>query len=209
MKKILTAVAIASAAVAAQAQGFYLGAGVGFNKVTDNLSEFNSGMVDELGGTISSSQDSSVNNLRLVGGYKINENVAFEVGYINTSKYDLNFSGRSGGNVAYSGNGNVSFSGFDVSAVLRPSIASGYNNFFATVGIHNYKAKMGINFVVDGDNYNTTESYKGTGAMFGVGYDFKVSKDLDLRATVTRINKLAGESDSSTTNIGIVLIKNF
>lgn len=209
MKKILTAVAFASAAVAVQAQGFYLGAGLGFNKVTDSLSDFNSGMVDELGGTISSSQDSSVNNLRLVGGYKVNENVAFEVGYINTSKYDLNFSGRSGGNVAYSGNGNLSFSGFDVSAVLRPSIASGYNNFFATVGVHNYKAKMGISFAVNGTNYNSTESFKGTGTMFGVGYDFKVSQDLDLRASVMRMNKLAGESDSSTTNIGIGLIKHF
>ena len=209
MKKILTAAAIATTAFAAQAQGFYLGAGVGFNKVDNELNKFNTEMVSVLGGSIASTQETSVRNLRLVGGYKVNENVAVELGYINTSKWDLNFSGTTGRSVAYSGNGNVSFSGFDISAVLRPSVASGYNNFFATVGVHNYKAKVGVNFAVSGTNYASTESQSGTGVMFGAGYDWKIDKDLDLRVSVTRINKLAGESGSNTTNYGVGLIKHF
>lgn len=211
MKKTLIAIAVATTAFAAQAQsqGFYLGAGVGFNKVDNELSTFNAGMVSALGGSIASTQETSVQNLRLVGGYKVNENVAVELGYINTSKWDLNFSGRSGGNVAYSGNGNISFSGFDVAAVLRPSVASGYNNFFATVGVHSYKAKVGVSFAVNGTNYANTESESGTGAMFGAGYDWKIDKDLDVRFAVTRINKLAGQSGSNTTNYGIGLIKHF
>jgi len=211
MKKTLIAIAITAAAFGAQAQaqGFYLGAGVGFNKVDNELSTFNAGMVSALGGSISSTQETSVRNLRLVGGYKVNESVAFEVGYINTSKWDLNFTGRSGGNVAYSGNGNVSFSGFDVAAVLRPSVASGYNNFFANVGVHSYKAKVGVGFTVGSTNISSSESESGTGTMFGAGYDWKVDKDLAVRFAITRINKIAGESGSNTTNYGVGLIKHF
>jgi OOP family OmpA-OmpF porin len=209
MKKTLTAVALTAAAFASQAQGFYVGAGVGFSKVDNELDKFNSGMVAAVGGSIASTQDTSVRNLRLLGGYKVNENLAVELGYLNSSKLDLNFSGTSGGSVAYSGNGNISFSGFDVSAVLRPSIASGYNNFFATVGVHNYKAKVGVNFAVGSTNIATTQSQSGTGVMFGAGYDWKIDKDIDLRLAVTRVNKLAGESGNSITNYGVGLIKHF
>lgn len=209
MKKTFIAVAVASVAFAAQAEGFYIGAGVGYSKVPNELSKFNSEMVGALGGSISSTQDTSLTNLRLVGGYKINENLAIEAGYVNSSKWNLNFSGVSGGSVAYSGNGNVSFSGFDIAAVLRPSINTGYNNFFAVAGLHNYKAKVGVTFAVSGTNYANNTSTSGTGTMFGAGYDWKIDKDLDLRIQVTRLNKLAGESGSDTTNYGVGLIKHF
>lgn len=209
MKKTLIAVAVASAAFAAHADGFYLGAGVGFTKVANELSTFNSGMVAAVGGSIASTQETSVRNLRLVGGYKVNENLAIEAGYVNSSKWDLNFSGVSGGSVAYSGNGNISFSGVDVAAVVRPSVASGYNNFFAVAGVHNYKAKVGVAFTVSSTAYTSNTSQSGTGTMFGAGYDWKIDKDLDMRVQVTRLNKLAGESGSNATNYAVGLIKHF
>lgn len=209
MKKTITALALVTAAFAAQAEGFYMGAGVGFNKVDNGLNDFNTAMVNAVGGSIVSTQETSVQNLRLLGGYKVNENFAVEVGYVNSSKWDLNFSGTSGGSVAYSGNGNVSFSGVDVSAVLRPSVASGYNNFFATIGVHNYKAKVGVSFTVSGTAYTSNTSESGTGTLFGVGYDMNIDKGMDLRFAVTRLNKLAGQSDSNTTNYGVGLIKHF
>lgn len=205
----MTVVAVAAASLTAQAEGFYAGGGVGFNSINNELTKFNSEMVSTLGGTIVSTQDSSVRNLRLIGGYKVNENVAVEVGYINSSDFALTFAGRSGGNVAYSGKGTVSFSGFDVAAVLRPSVASGYNNVFATIGVHNYKAKTAVAFTVVSTNYSDNSSESGTGTMFGVGYDWKIDKDVDVRLTLTRINKIAGNSDSSTNNVGVGLVKHF
>jgi OmpA-like transmembrane domain len=209
MKKMMTAVAIATASLAAQAQGFYAGAGVGFNSVKNELSQFNSDMVDSFGGSISSKQDTSVRNLRLLGGYKVNENVAIEVGYLKSSDFALTFSGQSGGNVSYSGKGTVSFSGVDVATVLRPSIASGYNNLFATVGVHRYKANVGIGFSVAGTNYSDNSSDSGTGTLFGIGYDWKIAEGVDVRWSLTRLNKLAGDSESKTTNVGVGLIKHF
>jgi OOP family OmpA-OmpF porin len=209
MKKTFVALAFASIGLAAHAEGFYMGAGVGFNKVDNSLSEFNTAMLNAVGGSIVSTQETGVQNLRLLGGYKINENFAVEVGYVNSSKWDLNFSGVSSGNVAYNGNGNISFSGLDVAAVVRPGASSGYNNFFATIGLHNYKAKVGVTFTVNGTPYTTNTSETGTGTLLGIGYDLKIDKGLDLRFTATRLNKLAGDSDSNTTNIGIGLIQHF
>jgi hypothetical protein len=45
--------------------------------------------------------------------------------------------------------------------------------------------------------------------MLGLGYDWKIDKDLDVRLSLIRMNKLAGNSDSSTTNVGVNLIKRF
>lgn len=209
MKKTIIALALVTAAFAAQAEGFYMGAGVGFSKVDNGLNDFNTDMVTLLGGSIASTQETSVQNLRLLGGYKVNENFAVEVGYVNSSKWDMSFSGTSGGSVSYSGNGNFSFSGVDVSAVLRPSIASGYNNFFAAVGVHSYKVKLGLGFNVGGTAYTSNTSESGTGTLFGVGYDMNIDKGMDLRFAVTRLNKLAGQSGSNTTNYGVGLIKHF
>jgi OOP family OmpA-OmpF porin len=209
MKKFVTAAAIAAASLTAQAEGLYVGGGVGYSALKNELAEFNSGMVSLLGGSITSSQDSSMQNLRLIGGYKVNDNFAIELGYVKTSDFGLSFSGRSSGNVAYSGSGTVSISGFDVAAILRPDVASGFNNFFATIGAHSYKAKTGVAFTVSGTSSSANTSESGTGLMFGAGYDWKIVKDLDFRLTLIRMNKLAGNADSNGTSVGVNLIKRF
>jgi outer membrane autotransporter protein len=66
-----------------------------------------------------------------------------------------------------------------------------------------------VTFTVNGTPYTTNTSETGTGTLLGVGYDLKIDKGLDLRFTATRLNKLAGNSDSNTTNIGIGLIQHF
>lgn len=209
MKKTLTVVALAATALVAHAEGFYVGGGVGVSHVSDTSADMSAKLVSALGGTARTTMDSSVNNVRLVGGYKVNENVAIELGYINTSDFNLSAAGTTGGNIAYTAKGNISFSGFDVSAVLRPSVASGYNNFFATVGLHSYKAKTAVTVTGNGQSVSQSDSNSGTGTMFGVGYDWKLDKDLDLRLAVTRINKVAGESGDNVTNYGVGLIKHF
>ena len=208
MKQIIAIAVLASASIAAQAQGFYLGVGVGVSKAENDLKGFNAEMVEEFGGSISSTQDSSIRSFRLVGGYKANENIAIELGYSRSAKWNLNYAGRTGNNVAYSGGGNVRTDGFDVSAVVRPSVASGFNNFFATAGVHNYQAEVGLSFSADGTRLAINGSERGTGTMFGAGYDWKARKDLDVRLLVRRLNKVAGESGSAN-NFFIGLNKHF
>ena len=209
MKKSLLALVIASSALAAHAEGFYVGAGAGYNAISDDSASINSRLVSEVGGSASTTLSKAVANIRLTGGYKFNEYVALELGYLMSSKYTLSSVGRASGNVPYTVNGDVSFSGFDVSAIVRPSVASGYNNFFATVGLHSLTQKTNVTFVGGGSTVSESSSQSGTGMLYGVGYDWAVNKGLDLRVAVIRLDKLAGSAGSNTTNFGVSLIKHF
>ncbi len=209
MKKYFVAVIASAAALAVQAEGFYVGIGAGFIKSKGSAADINDTLVSNLGGTASTSMKKRINNLRLMGGYKINENLAVEVGYIKAD-YDLiKYSGTTSGNVAYSGVYSGNFSGFDVSGIIRPSVSTGFNNAFGIIGIHNYKGR-GSNAVTNGVNTGIEGgNTSGTGVLFGLGYDWRIAKDLDMRLSVTRINKFAGESGSNVTMTGLGLIKHF
>jgi len=213
MKKIITAVALVAASLSAlaqaQSQGFYIGGGGNYSSINDTPEKANANFVSILGGTASTTMDTSVTSLRLVGGYKVNENFAIEVGYLNSSKFNLSASGTSGSSQAWKATGDTSFSGVDVAAIIRPSIASGYNAFFATIGMHSYKSKTGVALTVDGQTYSSVTKNSGSGTMFGAGYDLNLDKDLDLRLTYIRANKIAGESENYSNSVGASIIKHF
>lgn len=212
MKKTLLVAALAAVVTtAANAEGMYVGVGVGTSRAASqgDLDNFNRGMVGALGGSITSTMDKNVNNIRLIGGMDLNENVAVEIGYMRTTTSALNFSGRSGGGVNYSGNAQAKLSGFDVAAVVRPSVDSGFNNVFATVGVHNYTTKF--NSTISAGNVSIAGSSKdsGSGTMFGFGYDYDLGEGYDLRLAAIRLQKVSGVSDADTTNYSIGLIKRF
>ena len=209
MRKILTAVALFAAALTAQAENLYVGAGFGLSRVPNGADETSAGLISDFGGTASSTHAKSVASLRIIGGYKLNENIAVEAGYTKTSKINISAAGTDASNVSYTASGNVRFSGLDISALFRPSVASGYNNFFAKVGAHSYKVKGSSTFFIGSTDYSGSNSYSGTGPMFGVGYNWKLDKYLDLRLAIDRINKIGGASDFNVTNFGIILIENY
>lgn len=210
MKKVIIAAAVVLVTgVATAKEGFYMGIGGGYNDVDNDTSTLNADLVADLGGSATSSASSSVENFRILAGYKFNENFAVELGYINTSKYKLTMSGITGSSQSYSGTGTVKFDGFDISVVMRPSISSGLNQFFAVLGTHNYEATVTTSVTVGNIVANETDKLSGTGSMYGVGYDWQLSEDTDMRFSIMRVSKMGGESSVDTTNIGVGLIKRF
>ena len=212
MKKFLiVAVLATSAATAASAEGLYIGVGFGTSRAASQgeLNNFNRAVVDELGGSITSTVDKNVNNFRFIGGMDLNENVAVEVGYMRSSKYALDFSGQSGGGVNYNGSASLKLSGFDLAAVLRPSIDSGFNDFFAMVGMHNYTSKATATLSIGSVSISETTKESGNGTKFGFGYDWDLGEGYDLRLAVTRLQKISGVSDSDATNYSVGVIKRF
>ena len=175
MKKVLSILAIVSLAFLAQGQAqdftapqkLYWGAGGGFNKI----------------GTPLEGGDSSVMNFRLIGGYKTNENISLELGFFMTPMFYLSKRKSS-----YSSEHKAAYGGLEYSTILRPSVSTGYNNAFVTIG-----------------------SGLVTGGMFGAGYDFKSvipsQEGIDIRAAVTFVNAI-GYSNKAT-NFGATLIKPF
>jgi hypothetical protein len=199
MKTVKTLLALATLASAhmASAQTFqsqpYFGFEVGSTKVQDATGSTASSLVSSLGGSAVVTQDSSVQSYKLIGGYKVSENLDLELSYLKTSTLDMNFAGVSGGNVAYSGNVNVKFSGYEYSAIVRPSISSGWNNAYVKLGGHTLDADAGFRVTAGNVNVGTSASVSGTGLLVGVGYDYPVDKNTSLRFAWTRYSDVAGE----------------
>lgn len=212
--KLAAVAALLSSLGAAQAQSnspekFYGGLEVGRANVTDQTGELTRGLVSQVGGTASATQSSSVNDYRIFGGYKLNENVNFELGYVQTSSFGVNFSGRSSGSVAYAGSAGLKFAGFDYSVLLRPDVATGMNGLFFRLGGHSLKSTTDVNFTVSGSNYSSTTKESGTGTMYGIGYDLNIAKNAALRVSVNRLNKIAGQSDANATVYSVGVLTRF
>ena len=198
--------------------GFYVGAEVGQSKLKDQTSELSSALNSGFsGGSSTVSQSSSVTVSRFFGGYNINENVAVELGYSQSSSFGLNGSGKTGNaftqapNIAYSFSGGEKFSGFDISGLFRPSVDTGWNGLFFRAGVTNLKESNSVTVSVTGVGtpYSNSGSQSGTGTVYGIGYDADIGSGFKVRAAVTSYSKIAGDSSASGTLYSIGILKNF
>ena len=220
MRKILSILSIIFLAFLAQgqahAQKFYLGAGIGYEtNNTDTLTTTNMNVKDiqnylssKYGGSVKSSADYGSAVFRLIGGYQVAEKITIELGYTNNLGFRASSSGTDGKDTRYNRDDKTSYRGFDIATILRSGIASGFNDLFVTLGLHNYRATVSssANPVAFRDN---DSSPTGIGILFGGGCDFRLQKNLDLRTTLTRFDRVAGDSNLKITNLGLVLVKHF
>jgi hypothetical protein len=188
---------------------FYGGAEIGSSKLDNETGTTTSALVRAYGGSASATQDAAVRNFRIFGGYTVNENLDFELGYIQTSNFGISATGRSSGGVNYAISASAKYSGLDYSAVIRPSVASGYNNLFARIGFTNYTGDVTGSASAGGSTFTSTSSASGTGELFGIGYDAKLDNGMSIRTSINRLTKIAGESDNSATVISIGLMNRF
>ena len=214
MKKFLIAATfLAGGAAQAQIQvfeaQFYGGVELGTARIENSTASLTALARSSLGGTASATQDSSVNSYRLFGGYKVHEHVDLEFGYAQTSRFGMNLSGRTGNGVAYTANASTKISGLDYSVLLRPSIASGFNNLFFRVGGHNYTADQSGSVLISGTRLNVNSSESGSGTMYGLGYDAQVAKNIKLRLSANHLNRIAGISGNSGTIYSIGVLTRF
>lgn len=198
----------------AHAQGntpekFYVGLEAGRASVANESAEVASGLVSLLGGSATATQSSSVNDYRFFGGYKLNENVDLELGYLQTSRVGLNFSGRSRANVAYTGTAGIKYAGFDFSALLRPAVSSGLNGLFFRLGGHSMVSTTDTSVTVGATNASTRTKERGIGTLFGIGYDLNIAQNVNLRVSANRLNRLAGDSDANITVYSVGVLSRF
>lgn len=210
----IASVALGSSAIcSAQSQaaaGFYSGVELASVPISDNSSSMRQELVSGLGGTASVSQDTSKVAYRLFAGYRLNENIDLEAGYMQSGSYGISMGGKTGGNVNYSGTASVKLDGFDYSVLLRPNADSGLNPFFVRVGGTHYSAKLTGSVNVAGVTTPISNKTSGNGTLWGVGYDFSnVVFGADVRASYTRMNKIGGDSDNKASAYAVALIKRF
>jgi opacity protein-like surface antigen len=211
MKKLLVVATLATLSLNAIAQsfkpGYYAGAELGATRVEDNAQLLANRLVAEAGGSASVNQDTSIGVGRVFFGYKVIENVDLELGYFQTGDAEARFSGVTRGNTPYNGVFKLSASGFDYSALIRPSISTGLNNAFIRLGGHSSKEELQLS----GSSIVNSQTIKqsGTGMLYGAGYDINVTKNIDARLQITRLLKIAGNSDEKATVYSIGILGKF
>lgn len=200
MKMKLALVAAAAAlSFSAHAQvGFYIGAEGGVATIKDQSGDIARSLVSEFGGSATVTQDTALGFGRLFGGYQFNKFVAAELGYLKTSEATATFVGTGSG--GYAGDVALSISGFDLSAILKPFDKPGLNGLFFRAGVTSYEQKLTAYASTNAASARGTDTYSGTGTMFGIGYDLPVGPGA-IRFQLNTLQKVGGESNSDTTSV--------
>jgi OmpA-like transmembrane domain len=162
-------------------------------------------LVSSVGGTASSTQDTGVSISRFYGGYALTENLGAEIGYLTTSQANATFSGVSRTGVAYSGNATYKVSGLDYAAVIRPSKASGMNGLFFKIGGHSLSGDSSVNVISGAGAGAASSTVRGSGTLYGFGYETDISPKMAVRFGYTNYNKIAGVtgSDANIYSVGV------
>lgn len=213
-KLVFIAALLANSLGSAQAQSnppesFYGGLEIGRSRVSDQTGELSRELEASLGGRATASHGSSINDYRIFSGYKLNENINFELGYLQTSNLGFNIAGVAGNATAYAGSSTVKFKGFDYSVLLRPNVSSGMNSLFLRLGGHSLSGAQAVNVTGAGRTVSAASKQSGTGLLFGVGYDIGVAKNVDVRVSANRLNKIAGQSDGTAIVYSVGVLTQF
>lgn len=189
--------------------GFYFGGEFGSASVENRAQEIADEIVRRTGGTAVVSQTVRNGYGRIFGGVELNENIGVEVGYTQTRKFGLRATGLID-STAYRFSGDVDVSGFDYSVILRPSVDSGFNDFFLRLGGHYLKTSGSGSASAAGISVSgSIPDESGSGLQFGVGYDWTFHENFDARVSVTRLNKVSGFSGNSATLVAVGILARF
>lgn len=215
-KLILVSVITCAFSNMAFAEGFipkvYGGVEVGYSNLEDQTTDLASQMVDSLGGSAVATQDKYFTEFRIFGGYKLTENIDIELGYMQSSDVKLGVTGTTGaayGNNAYTAKFTSAESGYDYAVLLRPNLSSGLNEYFIKIGGHRYDTKVTGSVTVATTVVPFNDTTKGSGTLYGVGYDAKIGDDMNARLSLTHYAKISGESDNKATVFSVAITKSF
>jgi len=207
---VIALLAVASTSSFAQSASgkTYFGLELGSSKVDNATGELTSSLVSSLGGSAAATQDSSIKLFKFLAGYKYSDNIDLEAAYLKSSDVNLTFSGTTRGSVAYAGAATQSISGFEFSTNLRPDVATGWNNAFLKLGVHNFTADYSLRVTSGSASVATSSSDSGSGTLYGFGYDYPMGNGSNIRFAYTKYNKVAG-GETSGSVIGLGFTKQF
>jgi opacity protein-like surface antigen len=142
--------------------------------------------------------------VRLFGGYQFTPNWAVELGYLSSGKFTMRETDALGTIDA-----DLKVSGLELSGVYK--FTQGAPGLFLKAGVTQLKAKGTMRDTAAGTGVVTTSdgSASGSGALFGIGYETRLTGNLDGRIGFTRYQRVAGESDANINAFYLGLKYNF
>ena len=188
----------------------YWGIEFGAANLENHSKKVETRLVNAFGGSASVTNDSNVPTIKFFAGYQYSENLDLELGYFKRSSANINISGVTDGSIAYTGDGNTKSSGFEYAVNIRPSIASGWNDLYFRIGGHSSKLDLnGYLYLNNSLVSSSINSYSGTGALYGFGYDQKLNQMTKVRYAAVKYSSIGGESGYDETVYSIGIIKKF
>lgn len=142
--------------------------------------------------------------VRVFGGYQFTPNWAVELGYLSSGKFSVRETDAFGTIDA-----DLKVRGVELSGVYK--FTQGVPGLFLKAGVTRLKAKGTTRDTAAGTGVVTTSdgSASGSGALFGIGYETRLTGNLDGRIGFTRYQRIAGESDANINSFYLGLKYNF
>lgn len=188
---------------------FYIGVGASYIALQDSSNALTNSMVNLFGGSASSGQSSSVGAGRIFAGYKVNENLSLEGGYLSTGNISSSSKGTAGSKYANLPDGysaNTSIKGFDLGLIYKPKLNDSLDGLFVNAGATYFTTGSYGGVSLSTSNYGASTSNTGYGYFAGLGYDFAIGKSLNLRAAYTYYGNISTDSTSNANAFSLALV---
>lgn len=175
-------------AASASAEGLYVAGELTHSSDKLSRQHFDDTLTADGATGLSSSEKGNGTQWRLQGGYRFNQNLAVELGYIDfgKAKYKADYTGGSA-------QGSLKAGGVDVAALVSAPLSDSVS-VFGKAGLVAAKVKSSLSasgLAVDGN-----ASANVVRPLFGVGANYKLTQNVDLRVDFDHVSGL-GKSDKT------------
>jgi len=171
---------------------FYIGASLGIARAKDAApcTQFQSSLI----GSYSCMFEDTNAAYGVFGGYRVNRNLALEVGYLDAGKFTASASNASG-----SGSDRFTASGITADVVATVPVAARVG-LLGRAGLFQWKVKD----TTDDNGVSDTTSKSGSSAHFGVGIVLEISRNLELRGTFDKFKNVGNEDITGRSDVDLV-----
>lgn len=192
-------------------QKFYFGAELGYTKPENNTEWIENYLTQNLGGNHQAKQDNYISDLRFFGGFKVDQYLDLELGISATDDFKISINGIGNNKKSYYAAYTSSYSGLDLSAILRPFDESKLKNLYFRVGGTNLKTKEQLTITTSGSNNYYSANYEtiGNGYILGIGYDYPISESKFVRASWNHLGNISGISGNYVNKISLGFLGKF
>jgi OOP family OmpA-OmpF porin len=190
-------------AATASADGFYGLAEISHARASLDHSQFDGALTANSATGLASTDQGSGNQWRLQGGYRFNENLALELGYIDFGKarYQAAYAGGAA-------SGEVKAGGFDVAALASLPLGEGFS-VFGKLGLVAARVTSSLSAGAPASGASGNWSATVVRPLLGVGASYQLSRNVDLRMDYDHVSGLGksgstGKMDDNMVSLGAI-----
>jgi len=185
---------------AAFAAGFY-GVGQATHSRTSLDNDYFNGELAAGGATsLSTSDNGSGNQWRLQGGYRLNQYLALEAGYIDFGQADYKASYTGG-----SARGDLKAGGVDVAALASVPLNDSFS-VFAKAGVVFAHVKSSLSAGAPASLASSDSTSNVVRPLLGIGANYKLTQNVDLRADFDHVSGLGDSSKTGKMDANMISV---